>query len=580
MADTFKYPFEKNGFNYSPESIAALSEYEKYELSFHPERPKYLDYLSIFEKVEPCFISDEFGTCLLQTHRAELEGIPVMLVGQQTGPSSEYHELKQALANPDEIHRWNHGMPVPASYRRAVKAIQLAEEESRIIIIFVDTPGADPTERSEANGIAWRIGDTIHALADVNVPTISVIINRACSGGAIALTGTDVTLALEHSTYLVITPEACSSILFHTRSRANEAAEISQITSREGYTHGIVDELIPEPNGPAHINPKETKISVQSVLKKYVNQFSQFDENSVLENRIQRWQNMGQWDSSHPETMSMFHQKKSRLPNQEEISHLSRHPKCYDVKGHHHYDPVYIQDLEKTNYVCETCGYRYVRPSAWDYVNWLTDENTFTEHEETKFIADKDILHFPDYQLKLEETRKKTGLVSAMMTGNATILGKPVVVCVTDFGFLGGSFCMSTGEKIWQASQISIQKKRPLILQAAGGGARMHEGCSSMVSIPKAHVALSQVEQKGLPVITLITDPTLGGVAIGIGSRGQRLFEYNAGHIGFSGKRVIEQFTGQKTSQGFQTVDWLKEHGHAEKIIRPTNFKEEIFSLI
>ena len=244
MADTFKYPFEKNGFNYSPESIAALSEYEKYELSFHPERPKYLDYLSIFEKVEPCFISDEFGTCLLQTHRAELEGIPVMLVGQQTGPSSEYHELKQALANPDEIHRWNHGMPVPASYRRAVKAIQLAEEESRIIIIFVDTPGADPTERSEANGIAWRIGDTIHALADVNVPTISVIINRACSGGAIALTGTDVTLALEHSTYLVITPEACSSILFHTRSRANEAAEISQITSREGYTHGIVDELI------------------------------------------------------------------------------------------------------------------------------------------------------------------------------------------------------------------------------------------------------------------------------------------------------------------------------------------------
>ncbi len=155
-----------------------------------------------------------------------------MLIGQQSGPSSNYNDIKKMLRNDDLVKKWNLGMPVPASYERAVKAIQLAEQENRIIIIFVDTPGADPTERSESKGIAWRIGNTIHALADVKVPTISVIINRACSGGAIALTGTDVTLALENSTYLVISPEACSSILFHTRSRANEAAEISQITSR------------------------------------------------------------------------------------------------------------------------------------------------------------------------------------------------------------------------------------------------------------------------------------------------------------------------------------------------------------
>ena len=581
MSNTFQLSFEQDpNFNYSPESIEDLSEYEKYALSFHPERPKYLDYISIFDVVEPCFESDEFGACLIQTHRAELDGIPVMLVGQQSGPSSNYEKIRQAMMDPDQIQKWNHGMPIPASYERAVKAIQLAEEDNRIIIIFIDTPGADPTERSEANGIAWRIGDAIHALADVKVPTISVIINRACSGGAIALTGTDVTLALENSTYLVISPEACSSILFHTRSRANEAAEISQITSREGFTHGIVDELIPEMDGPAHINPEETKRSVQTVLNKYVSKYSDFNGNAVIKDRIERWNKMGHWDMISPKELKLFHRPVSRIPKPEPSGYIKRHKNCYDKNGIHQYDPVSFSKLEQSNFICDVCGHRYIRPSAWDYIHRMVDSESFTEHEQTKFIVDKDILEFPGYNKKLIETRHKTGLGSAMITGDGTIFGKNIVLCVTDFGFLGGSFCMSTGEKIWRAAQIAIDKKAPLILQAAGGGARMHEGCSSMVSIPKAQLAISRVEQAGLPVVTLITDPTLGGVAIGIGSRGQRLFEYNAGHIGFSGKRVIEQYTGKKISSGFQTVNWLKEKGHADEIIHPKDLKEKIFSMI
>ena len=270
MGQTFQLTFEQApDFTYSPESIDKLSEYEKYELSYHPERPKYLDYLAIFSAVEPCFESDVFGNCLIQTHRAEMENIPVMLIGQQSGPSSDYSEIRKALQNSDEVTRWNHGMPVPASYERAIKAVKLAGQEGRIIIIFVDTPGADPTEESEANGIAWRIGDTIHALADVNVPTLSLIINRACSGGAIALTGCDVTLAMEYSTYLVITPEACSSILFRTRSRANDAAAVSQITSKEGFVHGIIDAIVPEPNAPDHRFKKEALDSAKTTIAKY-----------------------------------------------------------------------------------------------------------------------------------------------------------------------------------------------------------------------------------------------------------------------------------------------------------------------
>jgi len=119
-----------------------------------------------------------------------------------------------------------------------------------------------------------------------------------------------------------------------------------------------------------------------------------------------------------------------------------------------------------------------------------------------------------------------------------------------------------------------------MVLQAAGGGARMHAGCSSMVSIPKAQLAISRVERAGLKVVTIITDPTLGGVAIGYGSRGIRLFESGAGNIGFSGKRVVEQYVGHPVSKDFQKTSWLTENGHANHVVKLNNLKEEIARII
>ena len=108
----------------------------------------------------------------------------------------------------------------------------------------------------------------------------------------------------------------------------------------------------------------------------------------------------------------------------------------------------------------------------------------------------------------------------------------------------------------------------------------MHEGCSSMVSIPKIHVALSRIEKAGLPLITIVTDPTLGGVAIGFGSRGFRIFEHNAGNIGFSGKRVIEQYTGKKTSKDFQSTGWLQSKGFVDMVAHPLELKRRIGEII
>jgi len=580
MATHFYLPFEKKG----KVDYHKLDEYEKYQLSFHPERPKYLDYLKIFDDAKVCFRSNDFGACLIQTHRANLiiddEKIPLMLVGQQTGPTSDYKELTKAMRDNDKMRKWNDGMPTPASYERAVKAINAANKENRIIIIFVDTPGADPTETSEAGGIAWRIGDTIHALAEAKVPTMSVLMNRACSGGAIALTGCDITLAMEYSTYLVITPEACSSILFHTRSRANEAASASRITSKEGYELGIVDVMVPEKEGPAHRFREAAIASLQNEIEKGITKLRAVPKNKLISGRIERWANIGHWVETTVEHVNSIQREVSRLPVPNSDGYLKRHKGCYDSQGVHKYDPVRFDLLKYSGFVCETCGFRYTRPSIWDCMNNLFDEASFAEHAETKQIIDKDILGFPDYKEKIISAQKRTGLMTSMITGNAKIKDIDIVFAGADFGFFGASFCMTTGEKIWKAAEIAIRDKKPLILQAAGGGARMHEGCSSMVSIPKAHVAITRVEKAGLPVITIISDPTLGGVAIGYGSRGKQLFLKHAGNIGFSGRRVIEQYTGKKTSNDFQTTPWLKKHGHVEHVVTQANIRDEIANIL
>lgn len=581
----FFLPFEKEGsFAYRREDIAALSPYEKYQLSFHPERPKYRDYLTLFSTVQECLPGEAFGSCLIQTHRAEFKaagnGIPVMLIGQQSGPSSNYKRLRQVMGDPEGMRRWNHGMPTAASYARAIQAVELANREERALIVLVDTPGADPTEESEADGIAWKIGGTIQALIEARVPTLAVILNRACSGGAIALTGCDLVLAQEYSTYLVITPEAASSILFHSRSHANEAAAASRITSREGYELGIVDELVPETTGPAHRYPREAIAALGRALENWLPALVAIPAEERFKRRVERWKKIGHWETLSEDQVRAIQRHTSRLPQPNREGFVKRHPRCYTPAGVHVYDPVPFDQLVGDNYVCRVCGTRYTRPSAWDYIDLILDQGSFREHAETRTIVDKDILAFPDYAEKLVTTRQETGLATAMITGDGTILGREVVFGATDFGFFGGSFCMSSGEKIWRAAQLAIAKKRPLILQAAGGGARMHEGCSSMVSIPKAHLALTLVERAGLLLITIITDPTLGGVAIGYGSRGTRLFEDKAGNIGFSGKRVIEQYTGHKTSRDFQTTKWLQRHGHVEHIVTPDSIKAEIVGII
>jgi len=579
-------PFEKKkGFSWSSTCIGELSEYEKYQLSFHPERPRSADYLEVFDGQEECLEDTLFGSRTIQTHRAELRSgdkrHKIMLIGQQSAPTSDFERLQEIMKDPEEMTAWNNGMPTPAAFVKALRAIQLAEAENRIIITLIDTPGADPTEESEAGGIAWKIGRCMQALAEVTVPTISVIINRGCSGGAIALSGCDRVLAMQYATYLVISPEACSSILFHTRDKAALAAEISQITAEEALHHGIIDKLIPEPEGPAHRFRAATLRSFHAALFNTAEQLAPTPRQSIFPNRVKRWSAIGRWENLSPESLALFEKKVStRFTPPENNRFVLRHKGCRNSEGKRVFDPILFSALQSGNFRCEECGHRYQRLSAHDYCDLILDAGSFSEDPRTRFIADSDILNFPGYKEKLVEARKKTGTATALITGTGTIEGTGVVFCAANFGFLGGSFSMASGEKLFRAAEQALRLHYPLIIHATGGGARMHEGCSSMVSIPKVHVALSRVEHSGLPLVTIIADPMLGGLAIGAGSRGVHIIEHNAGNIGFSGRRVIEQYTGQPTSKAFQTARWLQERGFAARIAHPHDMKNELLRII
>ncbi len=463
----FYLPFEKReGFSYSHESIEKLTEYEKYQLSFHPERPKHLDYLTVFDDAEECLENNLHGSCIIQTHRAVLRNgtnaWPVMLIGQQSGPTSDFMLMRKLLRNPVEMQKWNQGMPTPAAFEKAIDAIKLAEEENRIIITVIDTAGADPTEQSEAGGIAWKIGRCMQLLAEATVPTLSVIINRGCSGGAIALTGCDAVLAMEYSTYMVISPEACSSILFRTREKAGFAAEISQITAQEALKNRIIDDIIEEPEGPAHHFRESALQSFKTSMAKWLDKLSKIPPQQIFAQRMERWEKIGQWNTISEEEIVAFEKQVSFfIPKPENVLFVARHKNCHNIVGKKVLDPILYTKLLADNFVCETCGHRYVRLTAHDYINLILDPGSFQEHQETRYIVDKDILHFPDYQQKVEDAQHKTGAAASFITGDATVNGEPVVFCATNFNFLGGSFCMTTAEKIWRASKIAIKRGVP-----------------------------------------------------------------------------------------------------------------------
>jgi acetyl-CoA carboxylase carboxyl transferase subunit beta len=224
----------------------------------------------------------------------------------------------------------------------------------------------------------------------------------------------------------------------------------------------------------------------------------------------------------------------------------------------------------------------YRRQHPVDWIRRVTEPGSFREFEETIGYCSVDQLQFPQYQQALARGIEATGLDSGLITGTARVGGCDVVLAINNFGLVGSSLCDEIGEKFRYAAGRALETRTPLVSIAMGGGARMQEGTPSMHrNIPKAQHALNEMEEAGVPHISVICDPTLGGTAISYGLRGDYMIviEHSA-NIGFSGKRVVEQFQERKVAPDFQSATWLLRRGFVDERVATEDLGRRLGELL
>lgn len=235
------------------------------------------------------------------------------------------------------------------------------------------------------------------------------------------------------------------------------------------------------------------------------------------------------------------------------------------------------KEMTQGLYVCPKCGH-HLPLGAYYRLSTILDPGSFRELSGKLSAADP--LHFPGYREKLDGARRKTGLQEAVVTAAGTIDGRKCVVGVMDNRFLMGSMSAAVGEKITLAVEYAAKNKLPLILFSASGGARMQEGILSLMQMAKTSAALARFSQKGLLFISVLTDPTTGGVTASFASLGDIILAEPGALIGFAGPRVIQQTIGETLPEGFQRAEYQDQHGFVDAVVPRCELRERLSQLL
>ncbi|MFW5985291.1 MAG: acetyl-CoA carboxylase, carboxyltransferase subunit beta [Halanaerobiaceae bacterium] len=246
--------------------------------------------------------------------------------------------------------------------------------------------------------------------------------------------------------------------------------------------------------------------------------------------------------------------------------------KCKECEGF-----IFNKKLAQNLMVCPKCGYHF-RLTAIDRLRITVDENSFVEFGGN--INTGNPLDFPGYDEKLEKAEVKTGIEEAVITGEAAIGGFPVVIGVMDFYFMGGSMGSAVGEKITRAIEKAITTSKPLVIFSAAGGARMQEGMLSLMQMAKTSAALKKLQQEKVLFISVLTDPTSGGVTASYASLGDIILAEPGALIAFAGPRVIKQTISKKLPEGFQRAEFLLEHGMVDQVVERENMQNRISRIL
>jgi len=263
----------------------------------------------------------------------------------------------------------------------------------------------------------------------------------------------------------------------------------------------------------------------------------------------------------------------NKKPEKAEVaSHWIKCKSCHST--------MYFKEVENQNYVCPKCGY-HIRIGVKERLALLADEGTFVEYDES--LEPVDPLNFVDkksYKKRVEEAYAKTGRKSSVVSGRCEMNGIGVQIVIFDFAFMGGSLGSVEGEKIVRAVERAIQNKEGVVILSASGGARMQESTFSLLQMSKTSAALAKLAKHNLPYISVLTDPTMGGVSASFATLGDIIIAEPGALIGFAGQRVIEQTIGSELPDGFQRAEFLLEHGSVDMIVNRNDLKKTLSDLL
>jgi len=252
-------------------------------------------------------------------------------------------------------------------------------------------------------------------------------------------------------------------------------------------------------------------------------------------------------------------------------------PKCKEI--------LLAREWEKNQKVCMRCNYHF-KLTAQERIDLLTDPDSFVEIDADMISADPlnfiqrtkdEVQTYPD---KLQEQRKKSGLNEAVVSGYATLDGLPLALAIMDFRFLGASMGSVAGEKITRTIELGIEKHIPVLVAAASGGARMHEGTFALMQMAKTSAALAKLGEARLPYFSLLTDPTTGGVTASFAMLGDVTLAEPGALVGFAGPRVIEQFMHIKLPEGTVNSEFVLQHGMIDAVVHRNKLRETLVRLL
>ncbi|MBI4483810.1 MAG: acetyl-CoA carboxylase carboxyltransferase subunit beta [Acidobacteria bacterium] len=239
---------------------------------------------------------------------------------------------------------------------------------------------------------------------------------------------------------------------------------------------------------------------------------------------------------------------------------------------------IWKKELESNLNVCPKCDFHF-KIGARHRLELLFDEGQYQEFDPN--LTSTDPLNFFDrksYRQRLEETQKAVGTKDALICARGKLGGREMIICAMEYSFIGGSMGAVMGEKITRAIEAALAEKRPLVIVSASGGARMMEGAFSLMQMAKISAALARLDEAGIPYISILTDPTTGGVTASFAMLGDLNVAEPGALIGFAGPRVIEQTIRQKLPKGFQRAEFLLEHGMIDAIVPRKELREYLIN--